>query len=82
MSSRLRPLGQQGGHLERLRVVADHTLHEPHVGGRELDPGQIRGFFGRNHAARLSGRTRLDDWRAAAGVGGATRRRRTRPAER
>jgi hypothetical protein len=67
-----RPLGQQGDHLERLRVVTDHTLHEPYVGGREPDAGQIRGIFSRNHAGWLSRRARLDDLRAAAGVGGAT----------
>ena len=29
----LGPLRQQRGHLERLRVMADHPLHEPDVGG-------------------------------------------------
>ena len=66
------PLGQQGGHLERLRVVTDHTLHEPYIGGREPYARQIRGIFSRNHAGGLSGRARLDDLRAAASVGGAT----------
>ncbi len=66
-------LRQQGRHLERLRVVADHTLHEPDVGGRELDPREIAGFLGGNRARRLSGGARLDDGRTAADLGRAAR---------
>ena len=67
------PLGQQGRHLERLRVMSDHTLHEPDVGGRELHLREIGSFLGRNRARRLSGSAWLDDGRPAANLGRAAR---------
>ncbi len=66
-------LGQQGDHLERLRVMSDHTLHELDVGGRELHLREICGFLGRNRARRLSWGAWLDDGRPAADLGRAAR---------
>ena len=55
------PLGDERGHLEGLRVVRDHPLHELHVAVGEPDPGEIGGLGGRDLAARLAGRTGLHD---------------------
>ena len=70
----LRPLGarlQQLGHLDRLRVVADHALHELDVGGGEADLRQIDRARGVDGLARLAGCAGLDDgrWLVGAAVG-------------
>ena len=49
------PLGDERGHLERLRVVRDHPLHELDVAVREPDAGEIGGRGGRDLPARLPG---------------------------
>ena len=48
--------GHERRHLDRLRVVANHALHEPDVGGGELDTRQIDGLGDRR-------------WRGSAGPG-------------
>ena len=57
----LAPRGEELGHLERLGVVRDHPLHEPHVGVPELDAREIGGFFCRDLPTGLARSTRLDD---------------------
>ena len=48
-------------HLDRLRVMADHPLHELHVGGGVLHLRQVGGSRHIQHATVLSGRARLND---------------------
>ena len=54
---------KQRGHLQRLRVVGNHPLHEPHIGLAIPDGGEIGGFGRRDRAARLTRRTGLHDGR-------------------
>ena len=63
---------QKSGHLQRLRVMADHTLHEADVGFRVTDLRLIDRGSGRNRAGRLSRGPRLDEGRTAAISGGFT----------
>ena len=55
--------GHQRGHVERLRVMADHPLHEADVGRRERHFRQVRGGCGIDDPAVLPGRAWLDDLR-------------------
>ena len=57
------PLGDERGHLERLRVMRNHPLHEPDVAVREPDPGEIGGLGDRDLPARLARRAGLHDGR-------------------
>ena len=66
---------QQRRHLQRLRVMADHPLHEPHVRRGVLDVRQIGRRRGADDAAGLAGCARLDDGRARRGRGRARTRR-------
>ena len=61
------------GHLDRLRVVADHALHELDVGRGVLHARQIGRLVGADHASGLSGRARLHDLRRASCVAGCDR---------
>ena len=73
------------GHLDRLRVVADHALHELDVGVDVLDVRQVGRRIGRDDAARLARRAGLNDRRPRIRLGTLSRRRaggRTRPARR
>ena len=55
-------------HLHRLRVVADHALHELHVRLRVLHPGQIGGLRRADGLAGLAGRARLNQRRRRLGA--------------
>ena len=48
-------------HLDRLRMVGDHPLHELHVGVGEPDTGEIGGFLSRDFPAGLAGSAGLHD---------------------
>ena len=63
----LGPRLQQLRHVDRLRVVVDHALHEPHVRRRALDFREIGGLVGRDDVARLPRRARLNDRRVRVG---------------
>ena len=78
MSSLLGARLQQLGHVDRLRVVVNHALHELHVGRRGPDLREIARLFGADDAAGLTGRAGLhdrpgDDW--VAGSAGRGQRR-------
>jgi hypothetical protein len=62
-TSRCSTRRHQRDHLDGLRVVADHPLHEFDVRADELHLRQVDGFDGADHLSRLTGRTRLDDRR-------------------
>ena len=61
----------QRHHFHRLRVVADHALHEFHVGRGGPDLREVGGLRGVDGLGVLAGRARLQDpgagRRAAAG---------------
>ncbi len=63
------PLDERG-HLECLSVMADHALHELHVGVGEQDGGEIRGLFRRDVPAGLARSPRLDDRGRRLAAGG------------
>ena len=55
-------------HLDRLRVVADHPLHELDVGAGVLHLRQVAGLGGGDDLARLARRARLHDRRRGSGA--------------
>ena len=61
-----RPRLEQLGHLDRLRVVGDHALHEGDVRRGEARAWQRRCALGREHFRRLSRGAGLDDGRGRA----------------
>ena len=63
MSSLARALVEQLDHLDRLRVMADHALHELDVGPGVLRLRQRSAAPAEMHLAVLAGRARLDDRR-------------------
>jgi hypothetical protein len=65
--------GEERGHLQRLRVVMNHALHEFHVRRRVVRLRKIAGLAGRDDAARLAGRSRLHDRWLGLDGGAATR---------
>jgi hypothetical protein len=54
---------QQRDHFQRLRVVADHVLHEPHVRRCVADPRQIDRFRCRDDTRRFARGARLQNRR-------------------
>ena len=62
-SSLWRPRRHEPDHLNRLRVVADHALHELDVVAGVLHLGEIGGLLGGDDLARLTGRAGLNDRR-------------------
>jgi hypothetical protein len=56
-----RPVRNERRHVECLRVVMNHPLHELHVRGGVTHLRQIGGLFGRHDATRRARRARLDD---------------------
>src|SRR4029079_14055819 len=58
-----RALVEQLHHVDRLRVMVNHPLHERDVGGTELRLRQGRRRVGGQHLVPLPGRTGLDDGR-------------------
>ncbi len=62
-------LGREPGHLQRLIVVSDHLLHEPHVRHRIANAGEIGRLIRRDHLGLRSRRSRPHDrWLALRGV--------------
>ena len=62
------PILDEHRHLQSLRMMRNHALHERHVGVRDLDARQIGGVIGRNRPAGLARGTRLNDGRLGAAV--------------
>jgi hypothetical protein len=57
-----RPVGRrERDHLQRLRVVGNHPLHEPDVGGGIGRPAAIRPCLRRRRTSRIIGVARLPD---------------------
>ena len=52
---------EQFGHVDRLRVVMNHPLHELHVGRGRPDFREIPRLFGADDLAGVAGSARLDD---------------------
>ena len=70
---------QEIGHLDRLRVMADHPLHELDVGADVLHLRKIDRLLGADHPRRLARSARLDDGRTrlnGSTASGAARRER------
>ena len=82
-SSRAGARRHERDHLDRLRVVADHALHELDVGAGVLHLREVAGVRRVDHAARLPRQRRAGRWGGFASGAAArpARRSRRRPAE-
>jgi hypothetical protein len=65
----VRPRLQQLGHVDRLRVVMNHALHERHVRRCGADFREIARLLGADDLAGFAGGARLHDGRRRAGPG-------------